>query len=337
MFKLIFLLHAVFLPLLLGPFLMAKSGPKENTPHKKSSLSQKIGIVLQPYTGNQGDLEISPAPNFLYDKFVTVISEENLDFIGKTFIRLTPEEDKDYGGWHRVSMADAHLGRVVASMTQDEVFSLGILGNCNSLWGMLAGLQHAGPGRKPLKVGLVWLDAHGDFNTPETTLSGWLGGMPVAVAAGKCLSRLRMTAGLDPPISTRHIIMIGLRDVDPLEQVLIDESHIISLSPEEMLKKNKRILSALEQLSRTVDVIYVHIDLDVLDASEIPGHNFEVPGGPTASETAKIVRFLMHDPKVKALGIASFPTVEQGRTKSLESTLKLLRGAMKGLKERKSQ
>jgi arginase family enzyme len=98
-----------------------------------------------------------------------------------------------------------HLGAAVASMAQDDVFPLGLLGNCNSSLGMLAGLQHAGPSSKPLKVGLIWIDAHADFNTPETTMSGWLGGMPVSVAAGKSLFRLRLQAGLDPPISTEEM------------------------------------------------------------------------------------------------------------------------------------
>jgi arginase family enzyme len=53
--------------------------------------------------------------------------------------------------------------------------------------GLVAGLQHSGPTREPIKVGMLWLDAHPDFNTPETTGSGSLGGMPVAVATGRAL------------------------------------------------------------------------------------------------------------------------------------------------------
>ncbi len=76
------------------------------------------------------------------------------------------------------------------------------------------------------RVGVVWLDAHADFNTPETTRSGSLGGMPVAVATGRCLQRMRLDAGLDPPISDRHVVMGAVRLNDPLEQHLVDQSQI---------------------------------------------------------------------------------------------------------------
>ena len=66
-----------------------------------------------------------------------------------------------------------------------------------------------------MRVGLVFIDAHGDFNTPETTLSGMLGGMPVAIAAGRCLTRMRLKSGLDPALPERHIVLGAVRDTDP--------------------------------------------------------------------------------------------------------------------------
>ena len=71
---------------------------------------------------------------------------------------------------------------------------------------------------------MLWLDAHPDFNTPETTRSGSLGGMPVAVATGRALQVMRLDAKLDPPLSDRHVVMGGVRLTDPLEQHLLDGS-----------------------------------------------------------------------------------------------------------------
>jgi len=295
---------------------------------------QKVSIVLQPFSGSRSGQELSPGPELMYKEAVKVLAEAEIEQTSKEIIKLYPEEEKDYGVWHRVGLANGHLGRTVAPLVRKGIFPLGLLSNCNSLTGMLAGLQHSGPSRKALTVGLVWLDAHGDFNTPETTLSGMLGGMPVAVAAGKCLFRLRLKAGLDPAISTRNIIMMGLRDVDPLEQSLINESHIISISTEEMVSKDERFTTALNMLAERVDVIYVHIDLDVLDAADIPGHNFEVPNGPTAAQLSEVLRYITKCEKVKALGIASFPSPESGRKKSMASTMALVKGAMEGLKMR---
>jgi len=323
-------------------FLVLLSGAPDGARAAGESLADdesprpRIGIVLQPYTARRGADELSIAPELLYGEVVELLAETGAELAGGESVELTADEKKQYGVWHRLSLADGHLGRIVAPMVRDGTFSLGLLGNCNSSLGMLAGLQHSGPTSRPLEVGLIWIDAHGDFNTPETSLSGWLGGMPVSVAAGRSLLRLRSKTGLDPAISTRHIIMMGLRDVDPLEQVLIDESHITTVSTEAMLDESPHMQEALERLSRAVDVIYLHIDLDILDATDIPGSFFEVAGGPKANQLVAPIRSLMRDPKVKAVGIASFPTAEKGREKSMESTLTLIRAVIEGLKERGS-
>jgi len=296
--------------------------------------NQKVGVVLQPYTARRGVDEISIAPNILYPKVVKMLRDMKIELIEKKSIDLTVEEKKQYGVWNRLALADAHLGRAVSPMVKKGIFTVGLLGNCNSSLGVLAGLQHAGSDSKLLKVGLIWIDAHGDFNTPETTLSGWLGGMPVSVASGQSLFRLRQKAGLNPAISTENIIMMGLRDVDPLEEDLINNSQITTISTEEILKKSPRMLKALDKLTKSVDVIYLHIDLDILDASEIPGSFFEVQKGPTATQLQDPIRFLMQNKKVKALGLSSFPTAKKGRKTSMKSAMTIFQAALKGLIDR---
>ncbi len=294
----------------------------------------KISLLLQPYTGSPPPYELSIGPELIYKDTLKVLKEKKIKLFSKKSIELTRNEKKEYGVWHRMALANKHLGQKVASLIKEEIFVLGLLGNCNSLSGMLAGLQHSGKDQKPLTTGLLWMDAHGDFNTPETSLSGWLGGMPVAVAAGKCLTRLRMQAGLDPPISTQNIIMMGVRDLDPLEQNLIRSSSISIISIKEMTEKNKSFTKALMSLFNRTEAIYVHVDLDVLDADYIPGNNFKVPGGISPSQLSEILQSIMKFKKVKALGIASFPISEFGREKSMDSTIKLITGALQGLKVR---
>jgi len=304
------------------------------TKNKTEFKIQKIGVVLQPYTARQGIDEISIAPNILYPEVVKMLHKMKIELIKKESIDLTTEEKKQYGVWNRLAMADAHLGNAISPMIKKGIFTVGLLGNCNSSLGVLAGLQHSGSDSKPLKVGLIWIDAHADFNTPETTLSGWLGGMPVAVASGQCLFRLRQKAGLNPPISTNNIIMMGQRDIDPLEQELINNSKITTISTKEMFEKSPRMLKALNRLSRQVDVIYLHIDLDILDATEIPGSFFEVKNGPSATQLQAPIRFLMQNKKIKALGLSSFPTAEKGRKTSMKSAMTILQAALNGLIDR---
>ena len=98
---------------------------------------------------------------------------------------------------------------------------------------------------------------------------------------------------------------------------------------------SQRMGDAIARLSQQVNIIYVHVDLDVLNPSEIPGANLTAPNGPTAVQLGEALRLMMGYEKVGALGIASFPIAEEGRAKSLQSTLQVIQGALAGLKARK--
>jgi len=103
-----------------------------------------------------------------------------------------------------------------------------------------------------------------------------------------------------------------------------------------MTTQNKSLKDSMARLSNQVNKIYVHIDLDVLDASSIPGSHFKVPGGLTPHQLSRILKTITGFEKVKALGISSFPTPEYGREKAMDSTLQLIRGVIQGLHDRHS-
>jgi arginase len=185
-------------------------------------------------------------------------------------------------------------------------------------------------------VGLVYIDAHGDFNTPETTLSGMLGGMPVAISAGLCLRNLRVTSGLEPALPIRYIVLGAVRDTDPLEQELVDRSEVEMISVDDIRKRSEKIHAQMERLSSLVDLIYIHIDMDVLDPREVPGHPLTVPDGPTSEELGSALREMFRYEKAAALGIASTPYGERDKDGlSLKAAYNLIRGAVEGVKERR--
>jgi arginase len=291
-----------------------------------------------PYSGARNVPEISIVPDYLESGGI----KDTLTSLGATLkpiqtVRLAPEEENDYGEWHRLGLANGHLADIVASNVRENYLSVGLLANCNSLLGVLGGLQHSGPTRRPLRVGLIFIDAHGDFNTPETTLSGMLGGMPVAVSAGMALTNLRLKSGLDPALPTRYIVMGALRDTDPLEQELIDRSQIQTISVEDLRTRSEAVHKQMERLSQITDIIYIHVDMDVLDPQEVAGHPLTVPDGPTSQELAAALAEMFTYEKVAALGIASTPSGDrdpQGR--SLNAAYNLIRGALKGVQDRGS-
>jgi arginase len=153
------------------------------------------------------------------------LREQGHAVAGPFHVRLTPEEEAAYGAWNQIGFANAHLARLVSDAVTAQAFPLLLESNCYAAISALAGLQQSAGLPSP-RLGMIWIDAHGDCNTPETTLSGMLSGMPVAIATGLCLDRLRRQAGLDPPIDPRDVVMVGVRANEPLEQELIDQSGI---------------------------------------------------------------------------------------------------------------
>ena len=248
--------------------------------------------------------------------------------------RLTAEEDKEYGGWKRLGMALGHFSELVAQNEREGYFTVGLLATCPSMPGLVAGLQRSGEPRAPLRIGMLWLDAHPDFNTPETTRSGSLGGMPVAVATGRALQRMRLDARLDPPMADQHIVMGGVRLTDPLEQSLLDDSRIEQVSVDDLRRASPAVFQQLDRLARTTDRLYVHIDMDVLDPREVMGHGNKVPGGPSSEELARLFETIFQRyPTASAIGFATIPATDEGGL-SIAAVNRMIAGAVKGVKAR---
>jgi arginase len=245
-------------------------------------------------------------------------------------VALTAEQEPEYGGWKRLGYALGHLGRTVAANEREGFLNIGLLGTCPSLPGMVAGLQHSGATSAPLRVALLWLDAHPDFNTPETTRSGSLGGMPVAVATGRCLTRMRLDAGLDPPLADENVVMAGVRLTDPLEQELLNKSKIQQLSVADIRTLSPAVTQQLDRLSRATDKIYVHIDMDVLDPSEVFEHQNKVPGGPSSEELARLFEMIFRNyPKASAIGFATIPARDD-KGLGIAALNRMILGAVRG-------
>lgn len=296
----------------------------------------RVAVVKMPYSGSRSGPELSGNPTYIEQGGLYELLEGlDVTLAPTETVALLAEEEGDYGEWHRVGLANGHLAEIVAANEKKGYFTVGLHSNCNALMGMLGGVQHAGPGRRPLKVGLVWIDAHGDINTPETTLSGMLGGMPVAVSAGMCLTNLRLKSGLDPALPTRYIVMAGVRDTDPLEQEIIDRSNIEHITVADIRTLSDNLHAQMKRLSEITDIIYIHIDMDVLDPREVPGHGLTVADGPTSMELAAALTAMFKYDKASALGIASTPYDDDDPDGySLKAAHNLIEGAIKGVQAR---
>jgi arginase len=290
----------------------------------------RVALVKQPFSPTG----LSSGPNTMANGGI----QQLLEGMGVTVrieeAALTPNEATEYGAWKRLGMALGHFSDLVAKNERDGYFTVGLLATCPSMPGLVAGLQHSGPRRTPIKIGMLWLDAHPDFNTPDTTRSGSLGGMPVAVATGRALRRLRLDAHLDPPLKDRHVVMGGVRLTDPLEQELLDQSSIQQLSVDDLRNMTPAVFAQLDRLSRLTDKIYVHIDMDVLDPREVMGHGNKVPNGPSSEQLARLFETIFtRYAKISAIGFATIPSTDDGGL-SLAAVNRMIAAAIRGVKAR---
>src|ERR687891_631789 len=113
--------------------------------------------------------------------------------------------------------------------------------------------QAAGAGAA---IGVVWVDAHGDFNTPETSFSGILAGMPVAIMAGLAGPLWRNAAGLATPVATDNIILAGVRELDEKEEELIRYTDV-QVIPATELCDGHTFAQAIDQLTRRCALLYL--------------------------------------------------------------------------------
>jgi len=300
----------------------------------------KLAVVTLPYNVlGKGRGGASGPAALLEAGLIESLIEQGLDVLSVNEVQLTPEEESQYGGWNRVGLAGGRLAEKVAEIRggADDVFVLGLLADCNGVLGVLGGLQQSMYNKWPRRVGLVWIDAHGDYNTPETSPSGMLGGMPVAVASGKALHRLRKQNKVEVPLQAPDIIMAGMRDLDQLEREMLEEDGLEIIREQDLISCSPRMHQCLEHLSQREDVIYVHVDLDILDPSVAPAAGLPSPGGLTGAQLGKALAEMLSYPKVAALALVSYNNDADKNSQTLEEVLTAITLATQGLVNREEQ
>ena len=181
-------------------------------------------------------------------------------------------------------------------------FPLVLSGNCNTAAiGTLAGAGSEG-------MGVVWFDAHGMFNTPETTTTGFIDGMGLAIAVGRCWEAMAEGVPGFSVVPEENVVMVGVRDVDLAERGRLDASGVAVVDADRLQKQGLRVLAAtLDDLKMRVGRVYVHLDLDVLDAGKVGKANeFTVEGGLNAEELKAALGMVRERFEVAAAGIASY-------------------------------
>jgi arginase len=190
----------------------------------------------------------------------------------------------------------AAIARAVRAAAWHSRFPLVLMGNCLGSLGVVTGL---GAG----DTGVVWLDAHADFNTPESSRSGFLDGMALATLTGRCWAgALEQLPGFQP-VAAENVILVGARDVDPAEEPLLAQAGIARVAPGRVLDE---LPAALDSLLSRVDRLYLHLDLDVLDPAEGRANGFAAAGGLTLEELLATISLVRDRAPLAAAGLSAY-------------------------------
>ena len=180
----------------------------------------------------------------------------------------------------------------------DDDIALFLGGDHSISIGTVAAAAQAG------SVGVIWVDAHGDFNTPETSPSGNIHGMPVAALVGDGADELVNVGFKGAKVEAQNIVQIGIRDLDPKERVRLRQSDITVLTMRDIDEEGMAEIAnqALAKLSH-LDRIHVSLDMDSLDPDAAPGVGTPVPGGLSYREAHLLMEILGDSGKVQSLDI----------------------------------
>ena len=282
-----------------------------------------VTIIGVPYALDQPYTGMGKAPDALLDAgLVQRLEALNCTTILAEMVDIAPSEEPHE---ERLGHLLARLGYEVARARAAGFFPLVLGGDCLTSLGTLAGLLD------PAATGIAWFDAHGDFNTPEISLSGYLGGMPLACAVGRGLDDLRARSKLAAPVDERNVALIGARDLDPLEERALAASSVMLVRANAFDGDTADLDRAIHNLGE-LSQVYLHVDIDVLDPVEAPGVNFPAAGGLRVAQLQEAVRKVVALGNIRAFALTAVDPEKDIDGRTVSAALDVIEAAIGGMR-----
>lgn len=289
----------------------------------------KITLLQVPYHLGSERVGMGRAPA----RYLEAGADRRLREAGHEVDIVTVERGAPFAGELRAIIdVNVALSRAVREATDRGSLPVVAGGNCNVALGIMAGLSAD-------RTGVVWFDAHGDFNTPETTPSGFIDGMPLAMCTGLCYRDEVWGALGGACVPETHAVHAGGRDLDPGERRNFEASRVTVVPALQLAREGpaEALRPALQRLRGGarptrgigevdgVDRVYVHVDLDVLDPAYAPAVDFAAPGGLTPSELLEAIGLTARHLRVSAISLTAYdPEVPDPDERTLRTSLDLL-------------
>ena len=205
-----------------------------------------------------------------------------------------------------------------------------VLGGDHSIAiGTVAGLSRAFR-KKKQAVGLIWIDAHADMNTPETSPSGNIHGMPLACCIGLGPKELTNLFGYSPKVASRNVALVGVRNVDQLEAPHVRNSGVRAFTMRHIDERGLRAVmdEAIEIASNGTAGFHLSLDMDYLDPSEAPGVGTPVRGGGTYREAHLAMEMICDSGKMLAMEVVEVNPVIDEVNRTADLAVELVMSAL---------
>jgi len=292
----------------------------------KSRIS-KVGVIGVPYNVGWKGPGIEEGARALRDAgLVDELSRvvgEVVDF-GDVEVRLPPRDESNPKllNARQVEAVCRSLAAKVRGTLDRGYFPLIIGGEDSVIMGIIEGFRRALDPR----IGLIYMDAHGDFNTPETTPSGLIGGMNVAITAGRGPKELVEMFGHSPLLLEENIVLYGTRELDAMEETALAESRVRVYKREKIREVGveKAVKKILRDLESRCDKVYVHVDLDVLDETAMSAQSYPVGDGLSMGEFRETLQGLVRSGRLCGMTIMVFNAAKDPKGMEARKVVRLI-------------
>jgi arginase len=277
-----------------------------------------VQLLLLPYDSGHRSLRAGRGPEHLLNNGLTEALQSRGHEVSVEVIESRREFRAEVGTQFELY---GSLAERVAEARKNNKFPLILSGNCGATVGALAGA-----GTKPL--GVIWFDAHGEFNTPETTTSGFLDGMGLAVATGLCWKTLAASIPNFQPIPAQHALLVGGHDFDAGERERLEQAGVmvVDCAAIEQTGIGNALDAPLSRLSTAVEEIHLHIDLDALNPKEAPANGFVTEEvGLGVQQLREAIALIKERSKITSTTIASFDPASDPQGKTVQAAIDFIK------------
>lgn len=256
----------------------------------------------------------------------------SVEDLGNVFVEQqesTPTGAQNAKYLQTIASSCSGLATIVERVVESSKFPLVLGGDHSIAVGTVSGVASAHRKRGD-KIGLIWMDAHTDMNTPETTPSGNVHGMPLACCIGSGPPELTTILGDSPKVDPRNVVLIGIRDVDREERDLVNHSgvKVFTMSLVDELGLHRVMSQALEIAMQGTAGFHLSLDMDGIDPVEAPGVGTPVQGGMTYREGHLAMEMICDSGRLLSMELVEVNPVLDTANRTAELGVQLVASAM---------